>query len=236
MGETLGKELVNSRSPIRLFVLFLAVLLLAGSVWYGAKSVDDGRNRSSTLSTHSALIGLEADESPDLENPKSGDEVVATVADRELVGSIYDYDLDYQQTAQTAADDYVSNIPAELIVRSRPVRVDMKVLIEGDINDLDAIADRLVVKPFQDTAFEVVRTNYAVYDDIDQAIWEGVLVGANVGRAEISIVDEAASRSLIMRIFVDDYDPPTIYSVSPTLDPTVYVAIEANPHARIEGM
>jgi len=148
----------------------------------------------------------------------------------EYAQSIYDFDLSYQQRALVAADEYIAAFDADAILRWRPLHVDPIAILVRDYMHEDAMPERLLITPFEDLKFEAVRIDYQILGHIESANWKGRLVGAHTGRVDVAIVGGESNPSFLLKIVLGPDDQPMVYSIVPTLESDVYVAIEGNPH------
>jgi len=147
--------------------------------------------------------------------------------------SIYNFDLDYQQRAQLAAEAYVTPMGSDAVLRWRPLYVDPKSILQTSYLQPDAMPERLVISPFDDLIFEAVRTEYEVFGAIESAQWQGKLVGSYSGNVTIGIVSGEPNPEFVLKIIVGPDEHPMIYSIIPTFESDVYLAIEGNPHQTI---
>jgi len=144
----------------------------------------------------------------------------------EILKSIYEFDRDYQETAQRAAENYVALFWPGSVVRWRPVRLETEAFLSGSYLDDGAITTSFKISPFPDTVFTVVEDKYTIMKGAESLFWEGSIVGSDYGRVEITIVGGTETPGFIIRII----DGSKIFSIAPTETPDVYVALEGNPH------
>lgn len=147
--------------------------------------------------------------------------------------SIYNFDLDYRQRAQLAAEAYLAPWGADAVSRWRPLHVDPKSILLTSYMKPDAMPERIVISPFDDLIFEAVRTEYEVFEAIESAQWQGKLVGSHSGNVTIAIVSGEPNPDFVLKIIVGPDEHPMVYSIVPTFESDVYVAIEGNPHQTI---
>jgi len=151
----------------------------------------------------------------------------------EFAQSIYNFDLDYQQRAQAAAEAYVAPWGTDAVLRWRPLYVDPKSILLTSHLQPGAMPERLVISPFDDLIFEAVRTEYLIFEKIESAQWHGKLVGAHSGRVSLGIVGGETNPGFVLKIIVGPDEQPMVYSIIPTMESDVYVAVEGNPHQTI---
>jgi len=145
---------------------------------------------------------------------------------REIVNSIYDYDLDYRINAQAAAERKVAPFSPDSVLRWRPVRIKPASILTGNYLEEESMPKSFQVTPFPDITVTVIEIKYTIMDHIEQASWEGAIVGSDHGRVEISIVGGVDNPAFVIKII----NETQIISISPTEMPGAYVAIEGNPH------
>jgi hypothetical protein len=148
--------------------------------------------------------------------------------------SIYNFDLDYQQKAQLAAEAYLAPWGADAVLRWRPLHVDPNAILLAGYMQPNAMPEKLTFSPFEDMVFEAVRTDYQIHGHIESANWKGRLIGAHIGRVELAIVGGESNPSFVLKILSGSDDQLMVYSIVPTFESDVYVAIEGNPYQSLQ--
>lgn len=150
----------------------------------------------------------------------------AQEAPREIVKSIYDYDLEYRTNAQAAAERMVAPFSPDSVMRWRPVRIEPASILTGSYLEAGSMPKSFQISPFPDTTFTVTETKYSIRDFTESVSWKGAIVGSDDGRVEISIVGGVDNPAFVIKI----RNETQIISISPTEMPGAYIAIEGNPY------
>jgi len=145
---------------------------------------------------------------------------------QEIIRSIYDYDLDFQQIAQAAAERVIEPFNPDSFSRWRPVRLETASFLTGSYLADGSIKKTFQISPFPESIFTVVEKSYKIYGVQEQVSWEGSIVGTDNGTVHLAIVGGVDNPGFMFTI----RNGPQIISVSPTETTNAYVAIEANPH------
>jgi hypothetical protein len=178
-----------------------------------AATVESDMEKETTLPEPAAevesIVSLEGEELP-----------------QEIIRSIYDYDLDFQQTAQAAAERVIEPFNPDSFSRWRPVRLETASFLTGSYLEDGSIKKTFQISPFPETIFTVVEKSYKIYGVQEQVTWEGSIVGTDNGTVHLAIVGGVDNPGFMFKI----RNGPQIISVSPTDTSSAYVAIEANPH------
>jgi len=178
--------------------------------------------RKSDLLCIVALMGL-------LSYSISVSDVLAEDSGGEIVHSIYEYDIEYQERARVVAAEMMSHWPEESYVRWRPVRIDPKQVLQEKTISENALPEFIQLTVFPDLIVNAQYTSYFFDDASGGAIWRGVIPGFELSWVEIGIVDltdKLASTEDRLSFVIRIGNPPRHYYVSPTDDLDVYVAIE----------
>lgn len=156
-------------------------------------------------------------------------DVIAQAPGEEVVHSIFEYDIEYQERARAVVAEMMYHWPEESYVRWRPVRVEPSAVLEEDIASDYAMPALLQLTVFPDIIVSAQRTRYSYFEASGNAIWEGVIPGFALSRVEITIVDSTdklANTEDRIAFVIRISDPPRHFYIHPTDDLDVYVAIE----------
>jgi hypothetical protein len=158
-------------------------------------------------------------------------DAVANGSGDEIVHSIFDYDVEYQERARAAVEELMYHRPQDSYVRWRPVRVVPREVLRDEILSDNAMPEALKITAFHDFAVSARKVRYTYFEHLGSAIWEGVIPGIENSRVEITIVD--ATDKLMkteerIGFVIKVWHPPKHFYISPTEDLDVYVAIEGH--------
>ncbi len=156
-------------------------------------------------------------------------DVLADDSTGEIVRSIYEYDIEYQERARDVATEKMSHWPEESYVRWRPVRVEPKQVLQEKSISENALPEFIQLTVFPDLIVNAQNTGYFFDDANGGAIWSGVIPGFDLSNVEISIVDftdKLAGTEDRLAFVIRIWIPPRHLYVFPTDDLDVYVAIE----------
>lgn len=184
-------------------------------------------NRSKDTNTTDQLVDAadgSSTSAPESEDPVSVSN--ATSKGPEIVRSIYDFDRDFTDAAQQAAEQYIAVIPHTYISRWKAISLDVESFLSGSYLEDGAIARKFILTPFPDKSFVVTESTVSVMEDVESVVWRGILDGTQGGRVEITIVGGIDNPYISMKIFEDN----ELYSIVPTEVPGAYVAIKGNQH------
>lgn len=161
------------------------------------------------------------------------DAVVKASGD-EIIHSIFDYDVAYQERARAAVEEMMYHWSQDSYVRRRPVRIIPNEVLEDESSSDGAMPEMLQLTVFPDVILSARKTRYTYIDKTGDSIWEGVVQGNDLSRVEITIVDTTDKLlngeeriGFVIRI----WHPPKHFYVLGTEDPDVYVAIEGRAAA-----
>lgn len=146
----------------------------------------------------------------------------ATTPYQEIVHSISEYDVEYQNRARAVAEEMMSHWPEESYVRWRPVRIEPSEVLQDEILSDSAMPELLQLTLYPDTIVSAQKTRYKYMEETGGAIWEGVIPGFELSRVEIGIVTATGDTAFVIRI----WDSPKHYYILATDYPDVYVALE----------
>lgn len=200
----------------------LAIALLGYAFFWDANKL---RDQSSSIVNPKTLTESEQNQIVPPSDSRGGDSQVAQ-SPKELVRSIYDYDLSYRQQAEAAAESMISYFDPKSYLRWTPVRLEPNSILQGDYLREGAMPQVVRVSPFPDVTYTATQTEYTIREFIDSAKWKGAIVGTDSGRIEITIVGGSRNPTMSIRII----DVPQSFGITPTDVPNTYVAIEANPN------
>ena len=231
-------------SPVGIATSVAAVVLAIAIVAIGYISIVPGpADRFPTPSTKNGLgspedldAGAKADSAAEADIFKAP---VARSPDRpgrsavEFAQSIYIFDLEYQERAQVAAETYLASFGSDAVLRWRPLHVNPRSILLTSYMQPGAMPERLILSPFEELTFEAVQTDYRIREKLESAGWQGRLVGAHSGRVNLDIVGGETNPSFVLKIISGPDEQPMVYSIIPTFESDVYVAIEGNPHQTI---
>ena len=156
-------------------------------------------------------------------------EVVVKASGDEIIHSIFDYDVAYQERARAAVEKKMYHWPQHSYVRWRPVRVIPDEVLQDEIASDNALPEMLQLTVFPDVILEVRKTRYTYFEETGDSIWEGVVPGIKHSRVEIAIVDmtdRLLSGEERIGFVIKIWQPPKHFYVLGTDDLDVYVAIE----------
>ena len=156
-------------------------------------------------------------------------DVVGPALGEEIVHSIFDYDIEYQERARSVVAEMMYHWREDSYVRWRPVRIVPREVLQEEFLSDDAMPESLRLTIFPDMIVSAERTRYNYIEATGGAIWEGVIPGSEFSRVRIGIVDmtDKLTKSEERIAFVINiWDPPRNFSILPTDDLDVYVAVE----------
>jgi len=204
--------------------VFLGIIYVAVNCNLGSQDAD------SAIARTVPGTDLLAEEGATVLKPVSTDESIVRPdgeeMPQEIVRSIYDYDLDYREAAQQAADSHIALFSSDSVTRYRPVRLEPSNFLTGSYLDEGSVATSFSISPFPDTTFTVVATKYTIREYTESASWEGAIVGSDDGRVLIKIIGGVDDPGFIIKIT----NGPQVISIVPTLTTDAYIALEGNPH------
>jgi hypothetical protein len=156
-------------------------------------------------------------------------DVVAKASGDEIIHSIFDYDVAYQERARAAVEEMMYHWPQNSYVRWRPVRIVPSEVLQEEMSSHNAMPAMLQLTVFHDIILSARKTRYTYFEETGDSIWEGVVPGIDLSRVEITIVDTTDKLlnteeriGFVIRI----WRPPKHFYIFPTEDPDAYVAIE----------
>ena len=156
-------------------------------------------------------------------------DVSGSASDEEIVHSIFEYDIEYQERARAVVEEKMYHWPEESYVRWRPVRIEPSEVLQEELVSDNAMPASLQLTLFHDLIVSAQRTGYTYIEATGDAIWEGVIPGFELSRVEITIVDTTDKLmnteeriAFVIRIWY----PPRHFYILPTDDLDVYVAME----------
>ncbi len=144
----------------------------------------------------------------------------------EIIGSIYDYDIGYQERAVKAAEDFVALLSPESVLRWRAVRLKESVFVTDNYLAPNAVKKTFRISPFPSTEYAVTESRYMIRDETDTVSWKGSILGSETGRVELTIVGGVDKPGFFIRII----DGHQVISIFQTETPDVYVTLEGNPN------
>lgn len=156
-------------------------------------------------------------------------DVVVKVSGEEIIHSIFDYDVAYQERARAAVEEMMYHWPQDSYVRWRPVRIVPSEVLQGEMASDNAMPTSLQLTVFPDIVVKARKTSYSYFENVGGAIWEGVIPDVAHSKVEITIVDatdKLLSKEERVGFVIRIWNPPKHFYISPTDDPDVYVAIE----------
>ena len=152
-------------------------------------------------------------------------------AAQEIVHDISEFDSSYQNRARAIVESMMSHYPEDSYIRWRPVRIDTSEVLRKHYLEPDAMPISLWLSPFPDVSLFVQQSKYtplrySKFEYANGAIWEGYIDGNEHTRVRITVVGSEHGPSFVIVVS----DPPRKYSLLPTDDRDVYVAIELRLH------
>jgi hypothetical protein len=156
-------------------------------------------------------------------------DVFATASGEEVVHSIFEYDVEYQERARAVVAEMMYHWPEESYVRWRPVRIEPREVLQEEIVSDNAMPASLQLTLFHDMIVSAQRTRYMYIEATGDAIWEGVIPGFENSRVEITIVDTTdkfANTEERIAFVIRIWAPPRHFYILPTDDLDIYVAME----------
>ncbi len=160
-------------------------------------------------------------------NNEQANTIATTQTDAiEVIKPIHDYDLEFQQQAQTAAEEQMSYHSKESHVRWAAIRINPLEIISGDFLTPGSMPERLTLTPFPDAKYEAVMVDYQIMENLGAAIWVGQLQGHIDGQVEITIVRGFDGLGFEIRIF-NSQRPMRITGTD--ID-NAYIAIQGKPY------
>jgi len=152
-------------------------------------------------------------------------------AAQEIVHDISESDSSYQNRARAIVEAKMSHYPEESYIRWRPVRIDTSEVLRKHYLEPDAMPISLWLSPFPNVNLFVQQSTYtplrySEFEYANGAIWEGYIDGDEHTSVRITVVGSEHGPGFVIVIS----DPPRKYSLLPTDDRDVYVAIELRIH------
>lgn len=157
-------------------------------------------------------------------------DVTPTADYEEVIHSIYEYSPPYPERAQAIVSEIMKQWGEDAYLRWRPVRIEPRELLNGDISSAHAVPTALQFSVFPDTIIQAQESRYTYFEETRGAIWRGTIPGIEFSYVEINIVvdttkklkGEEESIGFSIRI----WDQSRHFYIFPTEDLDVYVAIE----------
>jgi hypothetical protein len=156
-------------------------------------------------------------------------DVFATASGEEVVHSIFEYDIEYQERARAVVAEKMYHWPEESYVRWRPIRIEPREVLREEIVSDNAMPASLQLTLFHDMIVSAQRTRYMYIEATGDAIWEGVIPSFENSRVEITIVDTTdkfANTEERIAFVIRIWAPPRHFYILPADDLDIYVAME----------
>ncbi len=152
-------------------------------------------------------------------------------AAQQVIHDISKFDSSFQDRARAIVEEKMSRYPEETYLRWRPVQIDPDDVLREHYLEPDAMPASLWLSPFSDVNLfakrrEYTPLRYSKFDYANSAIWEGHIDGDENTSVRITVVGSEDGPGFVIEIS----DPPRKYSVRPTDERDVYVAIEQRMH------
>ena len=209
--------------------IFLAVITVV-AIWFGYMYANESERATSPEPSDTPPVSMAKEKSEliadSLSKNVSNSSSTGGSQPLEFAESIYSFDLNFRQRAQQAAENAIAQYSPESLTRWRPMRFEPSEFISGDYLDENSIPISFQVTPFPDATFTVFRTKLLVMERTESVIWEGNLGDGTDTKVEMTIVGGAEMPGVILKIIQGTH----VFSLVPTDEPNVYVALENNPN------